>query len=156
MTDDQTTEAVDTESTTTDVERSPEELAGPQQDPAAESEPNSPAAEGDTFPRAYVEELRQENGKYRQDARDAGQRADELAQRLHAALVAADGRLQDPSDLPFDDAHLDDPDALAAAVDDLLTRKPHLAARRVTGDVGQGAGNSSGTVDLLGLLGGQR
>ena len=29
------------------------------------------------------------------------------------------------------------PGALAAAIDDLLTRKPHLASRRPTGDVGQ-------------------
>lgn len=90
--------------------------------------------EPDTFPRAVVEKLRQENGKYRQRA----QRADALAQRLHAELVRATGRLADPSDLPFDESHLDDPDALAAAVDDLLDRKPHLASRRPTGDVGQG------------------
>src|SRR4249919_3487527 len=71
---------------------------------------------GETFPRSYVEELRAENQRYR----ERGKRADELARRLHTALVAATGRLADPSDLPFDEAHLADPDALAAAVDDLL------------------------------------
>ena len=30
------------------------------------------------------------------------------------------GQLADPTDLEFDEDHLDDPDALAAAVDDLL------------------------------------
>jgi hypothetical protein len=30
--------------------------------------------------------------------------------------------------------HLDDPDALATADDDLLARKPHLASRRPTGE----------------------
>jgi hypothetical protein len=106
-------------------------------------------AEAETFPRSYVEELRQENGKYRQRA----QRADDLAHRLHTELVRATGKLADPEDLPFDDSHLDDPDALAAAVDDLLARKPHLASRRPTGEIGQGAAPSAASsVDLAALL----
>lgn len=110
-------------------------------------------ADSDTFPRSYVEQLRQENGKYRQDARDAGARADDLAKRLHTALVAATGKLADPTDLPYDEAHLDgDALSLTEAIDELLTRKPHLAARRVAGDVGQGSRNGTGTVDLLGML----
>lgn len=108
--------------------------------------------EGDTeetFPREYVEKLRQENGKYRQRA----QRADELAHRLHRELVRSDGRLQDPTDLDFSDDHLtDDGERLAQAIDDLLQRKPHLAARRPSGDVGQGAATSSTDVNLLGIL----
>jgi hypothetical protein len=44
-----------------------------------------------------------------------------LAERLHVALTSATGRLAGPTDLPFDDAHLDD--AMKAALDDLLTRK---------------------------------
>ena len=103
---------------------------------------------GETFPRSYVEELRAENQRYR----ERGKRADELARRLHTALVAATGRLADPSDLPFDEAHLADPDALAAAIDELLTRKPHMAARKPVGDIGQGATPSAGTVDLAALL----
>lgn len=108
------------------------------------------ATEPDTFPRSYVEQLRQENGKYRQRA----QRADELAQRLHRALVEKSGRLQDPTDLPFDETHLEG-DNLTAAIDELLAKKPHLAARRVAGDVGQGASVGKGDVSLLGLLGGR-
>ena len=49
--------------------------------------------------------------------------------RLHVALTSAGGRLADPTNLPFDDAHLDD-DAMKAALDDLLTRKPHLGNRK--------------------------
>lgn len=131
-------------------ESTTDEGSDPESDPTGNG--GSATTEGDTFPRAYVEELRQENGKYRQDARDAGQRADALAQRLHTALVTALGKLADPTDLPFDEAHLEDPDALAAAVDDLLTRKPHLAARKVTGDIGQGARNGGESVSLLGML----
>ncbi|ALG85842.1 hypothetical protein [Gordonia phthalatica] len=106
----------------------------------------------DTFSREYVEKLRQENGKYRQRA----QRADDLAHRLHRALVAADGRLQDPTDLDFSDDHLtEDGVSLTEAIDDLLKRKPHLAARRPIGDVGQGATTTPGEVNLLGILGGR-
>lgn len=103
----------------------------------------------DTFSRAYVEKLRQEAAGYRVRA----QRTTELEQRLHAALVAATGRLTDSSDLEFDPAHLDDEDALSAALDELLTRKPHLASRRPRGDVGQGVtSNAVDTVDLAGIL----
>ncbi|HNP58460.1 MAG TPA: hypothetical protein PK331_12370 [Gordonia sp. (in: high G+C Gram-positive bacteria)] len=118
----------------------------PQADTAPEAEEVDEQA--DTFPRSYVESLRQENGKYRQRA----QRADELAHRLHRALVEADGRLHDASDLEFADEHLDDAEALTAAVDALLAAKPHLSARRPTGDIGQGAATTAGDVDLLGML----
>lgn len=101
-----------------------------------------------TFPREYVAKLRDESAKHRQRAADR----DALAARLHDALVAATGRLADPSDLTFDDTHLEDPDALTAAIDDLLARKPHLASRRIVGDVGQGVTGSDRTVDLAGML----
>jgi len=106
------------------------------------------APEQESFPREYVEKLRKSEAGYRERA----QRADTLAERLHGALVAATGRLADPTDLPYDEAHLDDEDALAAAVDELLARKPHLASRRPTGDVGQGAASSGDSVDLAGIL----
>lgn len=102
----------------------------------------------ETFPREYVVKLREEAAKHRQRAADR----DDLAQRLHAALVTATGRLADPSDLAYDDEHLADPDTLTTAIDDLLARKPHLASRRVVGDVGQGATKGDDPVDLAGLL----
>ena len=104
--------------------------------------------EPDTFPRSYVEQLRQENGRYRQRA----QRADDLAHRLHTALVEQTGKLADASDLPFDEKHLDDADSLTAAIDELLAEKPHLAARRIAGDIGQGASKPSDGVNLLNIL----
>jgi len=87
-----------------------------------------------TFSRTYVEKLRRENASYRERAN----RSDELAQRLHTAMVAATGRMADPTDLVFDAAHLDDQDAMNTAIDELLSKKPHLASRRPFGDVGQG------------------
>lgn len=113
-----------------------------------EQEPEEDSGE-DTFPRSYVERLRDENAKYRQRA----QRSDELAERLHRELVARTGRLADPADLPFDEAHLDDPEALAEAVEELVAAKPHLASRKPTGSVGQGVmSGASTTVDLAGIL----
>lgn len=93
-------------------------------------------------------QLRDENAKYRQRARNA----DRLGQRLHTELVRATGRLADPTDLVYDEQHLTDVGALAAAIDDLLARKPHLASRKPVGEIGQGASASAGTVDLAGML----
>lgn len=104
--------------------------------------------DGETFPREYVEKLRKENADARVKVKDR----DDLAARLHTSLVTATGRLADPSDLPFDETHLDDPAALTAAIDDLLARKPHLATRRVVGDVGQGVTGTTNTVNLAGIL----
>ncbi len=87
----------------------------------------------------------------RESRRVLGVGVDEFL-RLHTALVTATGRLADPTDLSYDEAHLADPDVLSAAVDDLLARKPHLASRRRTGDVGQGVLAPAQTVDLAGML----
>lgn len=117
-----------------------------------EESPADDAPEGDddadTFPRDYVLKLRDENAKYRQRAADR----DEIAAKLHTALVQATGRLQDASDLPFDQTHLDDPDALTAALDALLTAKPHLATRKPVGNIGQGVSAASDTFSLAGAL----
>ena len=79
-------------------------------------------------------------------------KADTYAQWLHIELVRATGKLADPSDMPFDETHLDDPEELTAAIDDLLARKPHLTSPRPTGDIGQGPLRSPATVDLAALL----
>ncbi len=142
----------------------PDEVETPQEpieksppDPVEEPDTDEPNAdrhevsddeEPEMFPREYVEKLRQENGRYRQHA----QRADQYAHRLHVELVRATGKLADPTDLPFNEDHIESPDALAKAVDELLARKPHLAARRPVGDIGQGATPSPATVDLAALL----
>ncbi len=115
-----------------------------------EADGNLPQGEEDaeTFPRDYVVKLRDENAKYRQRASDR----DEIAARLHTALVTATGRLQDPSDLPFDEDHIVDPDKMVEAIDALLQVKPHLASRKPTGDIGQGVTSSSDDFSLTALL----
>ena len=125
-----------------------EQIVEDQIDDDAEQDVDEPADDAETFTRPYVERLRRENKRYRERAGEA----DGLAQRLHLSLVAATGRLADPTDLPFDAAHLDDADALTAAIDNLIERKPHLRSRRPFGDIGQGATRSDETVDLAGIL----
>jgi hypothetical protein len=130
-----------------DVETPPDAPENVEDSPPDDSD--VPADEdAETFPREYVEELRRENGKYRQRA----QAADDLANRLHGALVAATGRLQDPTDLAYDAAHLDDATALDSAIDVLLTAKPHLASRKVFGNIGQGPSVPADSLSLSGLL----
>ena len=106
------------------------------------------AGEGEpgTFPRQYVEQLRKENADRRKRAEELEGRNAKLVAGLLRAEVVADGRLADPADL-LDDADatvlLGDDDApdsekVKAAVSELLGRKPHYA-KRISGDVGQGA-----------------
>lgn len=126
-----------------DTEGAEEPADEDDQDPDDTGEP-------ETFSRAYVEKLRKESARYRERAK----RTDELAHRLHSALVAADGRLADPEDLPYDEAHLEDPEALQAAVTALVRAKPGLRARKFTGDIGGGERGTKnpGGVDLLQIM----
>jgi len=136
------------EETTEEVE-TPEERAEESTEDTSRSDADRDVNdEPETFLRKVVEDLRKENADYRTKAK----RAHDLAGRLHTALVTATGRLADPSDLAFDDAHLDSPEALTTALDELLARKPHLASRRIVGDVGQGASPGDSSVDLAGML----
>lgn len=104
--------------------------------------------DAETFPRSYVEKLRKEAAGHR----DRAKRTDDLAARLHTALVEATGRLADARDLPFDESYLDDPVALSGAIDALLADKPHLATRKPSGNIGQGVGTVTETVSLGGIL----
>ena len=142
------TEIVIPDETETSDALSGEAVSGPLAEEGNTDTVDETTDDPETFPREYVVKLRDESAKYRQKAADR----DDLAARLHAALVTATGRLADPSDLAFDDAHIDDPEALTAAIDNLLTCKPHLATRKPTGDVGQGATGTGDTADLASLL----
>lgn len=119
-------------------------------EPEGVPEPSEDAPETpETFPRDYVEKLRRENAGYRERA----QQADDLAHRLHTSLVEATGRLADARDLPFDETHLEDQEALSQAIETLVADRPHLGSRKPRGNVGQGAATGGGdTVDLAGLL----
>lgn len=129
----------------------------PDQVDAAEPSENTPETStegsGDVFPRAYVSELRKESAGYRDRAKQAEANADAYARRLHAELVKATGKLENPDELPFDAEHLDNPDALGAALAALLDERPYLAKRVIAGDIGQGSrGDAKPEVSLLDLM----
>lgn len=158
MADETTTEStdVDPDSTAVESELSP---VGDTESTAVDSDV-SPDGDTDpeTFPRAYVQQLREENARYRQRAG----RADEAVQRLLEATVANAVRdhLADPSDLLtfVDETELvdgdgwPDPDKITAAAESLAASKPHLAPRRPRGDIGQGAAPSSESVNLAAIM----
>ncbi len=131
---------------------------GPENAPDAQLEGGTDKpADGDTFPRSYVEELRSEAADHRTKAKAAEDRADALAKRLHAELVKATNRLENHADLAYDFEHLDDPEKLTAALDALLADRPYMAKRVVKGDAGQGnRGDADNGVNLLEMLRGSR
>jgi hypothetical protein len=97
------------------------------------------------YPARTVRKLRKDIARYRTRAR-------ELSEQLWTARVAALGVLADPTDMPYNGELLDDADALAAAVAELVERKPHLRSRRITGRVGQGERGQDDTPSLSQLL----
>lgn len=121
--------------------------AGVEENPTPEGHISNATPDADTFDREYVEKLRQENAGHRTKLRG-------VQERLHRVLVEQTGQLADPADLPFDPAHLDDTDALAAAIDALLVERPHLRARRFeSGAAEQGPkSNDTGQVNLADLM----
>lgn len=145
----------ESEQTPNEDHRDDSEARGPEngtQDVSGGTEgETAPEDESKTFPKPYVDKLRKEAA----DNRAKAKRTDDLAARLHTSLVASTGKLADPTDLPFDEAHLDDPEALDAAIEELIAAKPHLASRTPRGDIGQGiSGKAEDDFSLAGWLGG--
>lgn len=141
----------------TNVRKSPDEVSPEDEQETVSEGDSNETPEGETFSRSYVEKLRKESAKYRDRAKQVDEitaERDGLARRLHAALVAADGRLADPTDLEFDAAHLEDGQALAKAVGDLIARKPGLRSRKIGGDVGAGKRGTpkNREVDLINII----
>jgi len=124
--------------------------------PEALRNSESPQDAEPTFDPAYIAQLRQEAAEGRVKAK----RADALARQAVRAIVKGDGRLIDADDLAFDAQFLDDDglvdaEKVTAAIDSLVERKPHLAARRPSSEIPQGAQPMAGQVSLLDLLQGR-
>lgn len=127
----------------------PQEPVGAEAPAEPVEEPQESQEDAETFPRAYVERLRRENAGHREKAK----RAEDYAAALWEARVGATGKLADPSDLPLpEDVDPLDVDAVTAAVDELLSRKPHLASRTPRGNIGQGPSAHADSVSLAGIL----
>lgn len=122
----------------------------PEAGPEAEDEDED--QDGDTFPRSYVKRLRARSAGYRTRANTAEARTAELERALFIERVRALDVLADPSDLPYDPEALDDPDALRAAVDELVAKRPHLRRRGVA-DPGTGHREQHEGGDPVSLLG---
>ncbi len=146
-----------TDETTTDETLAADVREGEDVSTSVDTSPTGDT-EPDTFPREYVQRLRDESARYRQRAG----RADELHRRLVETTirsVAAD-HLADPVDLLMfsDEADLldedgfPDADKIVAAAKALVTRRPHLARRRPHGDIGQGATRTEDPANLAGIL----
>lgn len=101
-------------------------------------ETEAEAGENDTFPRSYVEELRRENASYRDKARAAQSQIDELSRELFTAKVQATGKVENPTEIPYNADILNDPDALSEAIDAAVSERPYIKRRTITGDAGQG------------------
>lgn len=125
--------------TDTPTEPTIEQPVEPEQAVEAPTEAVEPAEEPDTFPRAYVEQLRSEA----KEGRIKAAKMDEANARLIAAYAQATGRLLDTDALPLspdllDDNGLADPAKVSAAVDELLAAKPFLAKRTPTTPIALG------------------
>ncbi len=107
--------------------------------------------DGDTFPRPYVERLRARSAGYRARAKQAEGRAGELERALFTERVRALDVLADPTDLPYDAELLDDPDALAEAVRQLVKDRPHYRRRGTLDGAGTGSRDRAGTSDGVSL-----
>ena len=119
----------------------------------AEDDEDEDGGDGDTFPRSYVKRLRERSAGYRARAKEAEARTAELERALFTERVRALDVLADPSDLPFDAALLEDPDALRSAADDLVARRPHYRRRGVATGTGSRDEAAAGSgVSLLGLM----
>jgi hypothetical protein len=129
------------------------EPADPAEVVIPEAEPEPSQDDSEKFPRDYVEKIRRESAGYRDRAKSAEGRVDELSRALFTARVEASGKLADATDLPYSADLLDDPAALDAAVDILIGDRPHYAKRAPKGDVGQGnRGDSAARPSFASLI----
>lgn len=121
----------------------------------AQDTPGTPTGdqEPQTYDAAYVKALRDEAAGHRVKAK----RSDDLAARLVTSIAAGTGKLADARDLPHGEHLLDadglpDPDKIGDAIDALIRERPHLASRRPTGHLEQGARPEEPGLSLVGLL----
>lgn len=99
----------------------------------------------DTFPRSYVQRLRERSNGYRLQLRERESDVDRLQRQLFAERLQRLDLVIDHDAVPYDPALLDDDDALQEHVEGLLAAKPYLRKRKVSGNIGQHSSNSGGS-----------
>lgn len=108
----------------------------------------------DTFPRSYVQRLRERSNGYRLQLRERESDVDRLQRQLFAERLQRLDLVVDHDAVPYDPALLDDDDALQEHVEGLLAAKPYLRKRKVSGNIGQHSSNGVGgsSVSLMDKL----
>src|SRR5690625_4038957 len=108
----------------------------------------------DTFPRSYVQRLRERSNGYRLQLRERESEVDKLQRQLFAERLQRLDLVVDHDAVPYDPALLDDDDALQEHVEGLLAAKPYLRKRKVSGNIGQHSSNGVGgsSVSLMDKL----
>src|SRR5690625_386213 len=108
----------------------------------------------DTFPRSYVQRLRERSNGYRLQLRERESEVDKLQRQLFAERLQRLDLVVDHDAVPYDPALLDDDDALQEHIEGLLAAKPYLRKRKVSGNIGQHSSNGVGgsSVSLMDKL----
>lgn len=99
----------------------------------------------DTFPRSYVQRLRERSNGYRLQLRERESEVETLQRQLFAERLQRLDLVIDHDAVPYDPALLDDDDALQEHVEGLLAAKPYLRKRKVSGNIGQHSSNGGGS-----------
>lgn len=114
---------------------------------------NAPEAVTNPAEQDELAKVRREARILRDRTKAAEARADELGRALFTALVAATGRVENPTEIAYEAGLLADPDAIHAAIDAEIERRPYIRSRKIAGDVGQGRNaNPTGPQDFSGLF----
>lgn len=98
--------------------------------------------EDDTFPRSYVQRLRERSNGYRLQLRERESDVAALQRQLFAERLQRLDLVVDADAVAFDPALLDEPNALQEHVEQLLDAKPYLRKRKVSGNIGQHSNTS--------------
>lgn len=98
--------------------------------------------EDDTFPRSYVQRLRERSNGYRLQLRERESDVAALQRQLFAERLQRLDLVVDVDAVAFDPALLDEPNALQEHVEQLLDAKPYLRKRKVSGNIGQHSNTS--------------
>lgn len=114
-----------------------------------ETESTPDTAMETTVDNSETSEVREESTEEKQE--DYTARIDSLSRRLFLAMVEKDGRLIDPTDMPYSADLVEDDAAMKAAIDELLSSKPYLKREKFRSDIGAGNRGEKdlGQFDLL-------
>lgn len=135
-----------------DAQRAPDEHPSSAQrdddqgdDQRNDDEGDDDQRDDDTFPRSYVQRLRERSNGYRLQLRERESDVDTLQRQLFAERLQRLDLVIDHDAVPYNPALLDDDDALQEHVEELLAAKPYLRKRKVSGNIGQHSSNGGGS-----------